>query len=56
VRYELQEIKAALNLDGTAGWKTLVSTPGNRKRLMVIVSLAFFSQVREGIMPCEPGR
>lgn len=27
-----------------AGWKSLVATPGNRKRLRIIVALAFFTQ------------
>ncbi|KAF8578073.1 general substrate transporter [Ramaria rubella] len=44
VQYEFQEIKAALKLDGTVGWKDLVGTVGNRRRMLVIVALAFFSQ------------
>jgi len=48
VRYEFDEIKAAIELDRTVnanvGWKALVATPGNRKRMRIIVALAFFSQ------------
>lgn len=48
VRYEYDEIKAALDFDRTVvanvGWKSLVSSPGNRKRMRIILALAFFSQ------------
>lgn len=48
MQYEFNEIKAAIELDRTVasnvGWKSLFSTPGNRKRLRIIVALAFFSQ------------
>jgi hypothetical protein len=48
VRFEYEEIKAALELDkaaaATVGWKSLISTPGNRKRLTIIVAIAWFSQ------------
>ncbi|KAF8155844.1 hexose transporter [Crassisporium funariophilum] len=48
VQYEFQEIKAAINLDkdvaAKVGWKTLFATPGNRKRMNIIIALAFFSQ------------
>ena len=48
VVYEYEEIKAALELDAAVaaqiGWKTLVNTPGNRKRMRIIIALAFFSQ------------
>ena len=44
----MEEIKAAIELDETVaenyGWKSLVSTKGNRKRMTVIVAIAFFSQ------------
>lgn len=44
VRYEYDEIKAAIELDKTVnanvGWKSLVATPGNRKRMRIIVALA----------------
>jgi len=27
-------------------WKQLIKTPGNRRRIIVIIALAFFSQVK----------
>ncbi|KAE9400683.1 general substrate transporter [Gymnopus androsaceus JB14] len=48
VQYEFNEIKAALDSDrhvaANVGWKSLFSTPGNRKRMRIIIALAFFSQ------------
>ncbi len=48
MQYEFQEIKNALEFDRTVasnvGWKALVATPGNRKRMRIIIALAFFSQ------------
>jgi len=48
VRYEFNEIKAAIELDreveSKVGWKTLFATPGNRRRMRIIIALAFFSQ------------
>ncbi|KAK7676718.1 hypothetical protein QCA50_020294 [Cerrena zonata] len=48
VQYEFQEIKAAIELDRTVasnvGWKALIATPGNRRRMIIIVAIAFFSQ------------
>ncbi|KAF9051359.1 hexose transporter [Panaeolus papilionaceus] len=48
VRYEYEEIKAAIDLDrqvaASVGWKTLFATPGNRRRMRIITALAFFSQ------------
>ncbi|KAH6906805.1 hexose transporter [Coprinopsis sp. MPI-PUGE-AT-0042] len=48
VRYEYDEIKAMIDRDReiahTIGWKTLFATPGNRKRMTVIIAIAFFSQ------------
>ncbi|KAN0084410.1 General substrate transporter [Tylopilus felleus] len=48
VQHEFQEIKAALHFDrsvaGNTGWKSLVTTPGNRRRMLIIVAIAFFSQ------------
>lgn len=48
VLYEFEEIKAAIEYDRTVasniGWKSLIATPGNRKRMRIIVALAFFSQ------------
>ena len=48
VQYEYEEIKATIDLDKTVassvGWMTLIKTPGNRKRLAIIVAIAWFSQ------------
>ncbi|KAF9555258.1 hexose transporter [Agrocybe pediades] len=48
VQYEFNEIKAAIELDrevaAKVGWKTLFATPGNRRRMRIIIALAFFSQ------------
>jgi hypothetical protein len=48
VEYEFQEIKAAINFERAAasklGWISLLTTPGNRRRLRIIIALAVFSQ------------
>jgi sugar porter (SP) family MFS transporter len=48
VKYEFEEIKAAIEFDRTVsaniGWKSFMATPGNRKRVRIIVAIAFFSQ------------
>jgi sugar porter (SP) family MFS transporter len=48
VQFEYNEIKEAIALDRAAnenvGWTTLFATPGNRKRMRIIIALAFFSQ------------
>ncbi|EMD33795.1 hypothetical protein CERSUDRAFT_87123 [Gelatoporia subvermispora B] len=48
VEYEFEEIKAALRLDrevaANVGWKSLFKTPGNRRRLRIMIAIAFFSQ------------
>ncbi|KAG2127486.1 general substrate transporter [Suillus clintonianus] len=48
VQYEFEEIKTAIAFDrevtGNVGWLSLIKTPGNRRRLRVIIALAFFSQ------------
>lgn len=48
VEYEFEEIKTAIALDREAaqnvGWLSLVKTAGNRKRMRIILALAFFSQ------------
>ncbi|OBZ67367.1 Lactose permease [Grifola frondosa] len=48
VQYEFEEIKTAIRLDREAsknvGWKALFNTRGNRKRMVIIVALAWFSQ------------
>lgn len=46
--YEFEEIKAAIDFDRTVaanvGWKSFITSKGNRKRLRIILALAFFSQ------------
>ncbi|KAN0084416.1 hexose transporter [Tylopilus felleus] len=48
VQFEFNEIKAALEFDrdvaANIGWKSLFATPGNRKRMIIITALAFFTQ------------
>ncbi|KAI0087344.1 general substrate transporter [Irpex rosettiformis] len=48
VLFEYNEIKAAVALDrevaANIGWSALWSTPGNRKRMIIIIAIAFFSQ------------
>ncbi|KAJ7113157.1 general substrate transporter [Mycena epipterygia] len=48
VRYEFEEIKSAIEFDRTVasnvGWKSFLSSAGNRKRVRIIVAIAFFSQ------------
>ncbi|KLO06400.1 hexose transporter [Schizopora paradoxa] len=48
VQYEYAEIKAALEFDRTVaanvGWKSFIQKAGNRKRVRIIVAIAFFSQ------------
>ncbi|KAI0738927.1 hexose transporter [Daedaleopsis nitida] len=47
VLYEFEEIKAAIKLDrevNNVGWKALVATKGNRKRMMVVVAIAWFAE------------
>ncbi|KAJ7510997.1 hexose transporter [Mycena galericulata] len=48
VRYEFEEIKTAIEFDRTVaanvGWGSFLGSPGNRKRLRIIVAIAFFSQ------------
>jgi signal recognition particle receptor subunit beta len=47
VEYEFEEIRTAIALDREAaqvGWLTLFKTPGNRRRMRVMIAIAFFSQ------------
>ncbi|KAJ6560074.1 hexose transporter [Mycena capillaripes] len=48
VRYEFEEIKAAMKLDRTVaaniGWRSFLASRGNLKRVRIIVAIAFFSQ------------
>lgn len=48
VQYEFEEIKTAIEFDRTVasnvGYKSLFATTGNRKRMRIIIAIAFFSQ------------
>jgi len=48
VQFEISEIKEAIRLEQeaakTTSFLTLVSTKGNRKRMMLIIAISFFSQ------------
>ncbi|EIN07439.1 general substrate transporter [Punctularia strigosozonata HHB-11173 SS5] len=48
VQFEYEEIKAMIDFDRTVaanvGWKSLFMTPGNRRRMRIIIAIAFFSQ------------
>ena len=48
MQYEFEEIRAAIDFDRTVaagiGWKSFLTSKGNRKRVRIIVALAFFSQ------------
>jgi len=48
VQYEFEEIKAAIAFDrdiaANVGWTSLFKTPGNRRRMRIIIAIAFFSQ------------
>jgi len=48
VQFEFNEIKSAIDFDreisANVGWKSLIATPGNRKRMIIIIAIAFFSQ------------
>lgn len=47
VNFEMDEIESAIMLERsvqTSSWKSLVSTPGNRKRTLITVLLGIFSQ------------
>lgn len=48
MQFEFNEIKAALEFDrsvaANVGWKSLFTTPGNRKRMRIIIAIAFFTQ------------
>ncbi|KAG6335509.1 hypothetical protein ID866_3581 [Astraeus odoratus] len=47
VQYEFQEIKAVIefehNVGMNTGWKLLFSTPGNRRRMRIIIAIALFT-------------
>jgi sugar porter (SP) family MFS transporter len=48
VEFEFREVTATIQLDkevaDSVGWSTLFKTPGNRKRMRIIIAIAFFSQ------------
>lgn len=48
VEYEYEEIKAALVVErvisSNIGWRSLYKTKGNRRRMRIIIAIAFFSQ------------
>ncbi|KAG6805837.1 hypothetical protein H0H92_013790, partial [Tricholoma furcatifolium] len=48
VKFEFDEIKSAIEFDrnvaANVGWSSLFTKPGNRRRLRIIIALAFFSQ------------
>ena len=48
VEFEFQEIKQAIHIERevtkAVTWRSLIATPGNRKRMMAIIPYAFFSQ------------
>ena len=50
VVFEMAQIRHAVRVEkatnSATSWATLVSTPGNRKRMMIVVALAVFSQWR----------
>ncbi|EIW63670.1 hexose transporter [Trametes versicolor FP-101664 SS1] len=48
VEYEFEEIRAAIRFDkevaANVGWSSFFKTPGNRRRLRIMIAIAFFSQ------------
>jgi hypothetical protein len=50
VLYEVAQIQNALRMEGesnkNASFASLFATPGNRKRMRIILGIAFFSQWR----------
>ena len=48
MQFEFEEIKAVIDFDKNVasdiGWLALFKTPGNRRRVRIILGLAFFSQ------------
>ena len=50
VVFEMAQIRHAVRVEkatnSVTSWTTLISTPGNRKRMMIVVGLAVFSQWR----------
>lgn len=50
VRYEVTQIQSALRMEQrikkNASFSTLFATPGNKKRMRIVLGIAFFSQWR----------
>ena len=50
VVFEMAQIRHALKLEKeaarSASWSSLYATPGNRRRMLIIIALAVFSQWR----------
>jgi hypothetical protein len=46
VRYEFEEIKFAIAKEEreAVGWLSLFKTPGNRRRLRIIIAIAIFAE------------
>ena len=48
IEFEMEEIATAVRLDlevsKNVSWVSLFKTPGNRRRMRIIIALAFFSQ------------
>ena len=47
VLFEFEEIKTAIEnekIQKQTGWLQLFRTPGNRRRMRIIIAIAFFSQ------------
>lgn len=58
VVFEMAQIRHAVRMEKETGtattWASLVATPGNRKRMMIVVALAVFSQWRYVCRPWNP--
>ncbi|KAF9648736.1 general substrate transporter [Thelephora ganbajun] len=57
VVFEMAQIRHSVRMDrevdATTSWASLVSTPGNRKRMMIVIALAVFSQWSgNGLVSC----
>jgi hypothetical protein len=56
IQFEMAQIRHALKMEReiskTTSWRTLVATPGNRKRMRIIIAVAIFSQWRYEIHFC----
>ena len=50
IQFEMAQIRHALKVEKEAArsmsWSRLLATPGNRRRMLIIVALALFSQWR----------